>query len=116
MRTSQPALVAELVKRDSANRAGTLVEPGQFLGRLPDAICCNCWAKAAAMPPEPVGSPPVELVRYGPGVVFAKVQFLRISAGQFGDVKRGRTCSHCWHFIEIHGWDPRDAARKPIRQ
>ena len=36
VRAAQPALVAELVKRDAAHRAGLLVELGQLLGRLPD--------------------------------------------------------------------------------
>ena len=92
VRAAQAALAAELVKRDPADRTGLLVEAGPAprpSARWPFAG--TCWAKAAAMPAAPAGSPEEE-VRYCRGVVLAEVQFLRLAAGQFRDVERRRTC------------------------
>ncbi len=45
VRAAQPALAAELVERDAADRAGLLVELGQFFGRLPDGHLLDVLGK-----------------------------------------------------------------------
>ena len=52
VRAAQPALAAELVEGDAADRAGLLVQLGQLLGRLADRPSAGpCCASTAAMLP-----------------------------------------------------------------
>ena len=77
VRAAEPALVAELVKRDAADRAGPLVEPGQFLGRLADGQLLGQHAGHAGSDRaarRPTG------VRYCRRVLLAQVQFVRLAA------------------------------------
>ncbi len=95
VRAAQPALAAELVERDAADRAGLLVELGQLLGRLADGHLLGqrrrpCWARRPVRTRSAVrycracssqrcnscGLPPVSSVMWN-------------VAG----------LSHCWHFI-----------------
>ena len=86
VRAAQPALAAELVKRDAAHRAGLLIELRQFLGGLADGHLMGQHRRHA--------SDRRRLARRGsqilPGVLLAEVQLHRFAAGQFGNVKRGR--------------------------
>jgi hypothetical protein len=86
VRAAQPALAAELVEGDSADRARLLIQAGQFLGGLADRhLICESGGHACH------GRWLVR--RRGkilPGVGFAEMQFLRLAAGQLGDVERRR--------------------------
>src|SRR6185312_3404762 len=82
VRAAQPALIAELEKRDPADRAGLLVEPGQFLRRAADQLLGQGPGQVRT-----AGRFVIRLGQVFAGVFFAKMQLLGFAARQFGDVK-----------------------------
>ena len=91
VRAAQPSLAAELVERDAADRAGLLIQPRQFLGRLADGHLLGHLLRqhgGHARRPPVVSFAGLRQVL--PRVLLAEVQLLRLAAGQLGDVERGR--------------------------
>ncbi len=54
---AEPALAAELVKRDPAHRTGLLVEMGQFFGRLADGHLLHLLGQGRGHAPRTGGFP-----------------------------------------------------------
>src|SRR5947207_4006983 len=104
VRAAEPPLVAELVKRNPADRAGPLVEPGQLFGSLADGQllrqCPGDGRRAARLT--------VALCQILPRVLFAQMQLSVLAAFQFRNVERGRTLA----LLALHSCTRNQAAQR----
>lgn len=95
VRAPQASLTAEFVKGYAANRTRLLIQPRQFLGGLAHDHLVRQHGGHAAGSRRLAGRGGQIL----PGVIFAKMQFLRFSARQFRDVECRRLVAllafHC---------------------
>ncbi len=90
VRAAQPALAAELEERDPADRAGLLIDLGQLLGGLADGHLLGHLLGQGRRHAADAGRLAGRRGQILPRVVLAEVQFLRLAAGEFRDVERGR--------------------------
>ena len=89
VRTAQPALVAELVEGDPADRAGLLIQLRQLLGGLTDGHLLGHLLGQGRGHARGPGRLFAGLREVLPGVLLAKVQLLRLAPGQLRNVERG---------------------------